>query len=267
MFALLRRHRLALFFVLAFLLSWYPWFIALARGRTTGPNPLGPLAAALIAIAIVSGKAGLKDLLRRLVRWRVGLGSYAVAVGLPILLCGLAALAAGAVARGPVNVAGIRWQDVVERFLFIFLFIGLGEEPGWRGYALPELQRRHTPAVATLILGAVWAVWHLPLIGTEFPLPIVPAFLVSLFGGAFVQTWLYNRTGGSILLQIILHATVNTIGAGIVFRWFSATDVPLLWWIYSTLWMAAGVVSLVALSRAGATHREPSTAIPAVVME
>ena len=252
---MLRRRRLALFFVLAFLLSWYPWFIALARGTTTGPNPLGPLVAALIVTAIASGKAGLRDLLAKLIRWRVGFTPYFVAVGLPILLCGFAFVAVAAVSQEPVRVSNVRWQDVVEKFIFIFLFIGLGEEPGWRGFALPELLRRHSSAVATLILASVWAVWHLPLMGTEFPLAVVPFFLVSLFGAAFVQTWLFERTQGSLLLQMVLHATVNTVGSGVVFQWFSGKDLQMLWLVNAALWISAGLTSLVVRRQTAARVR------------
>jgi membrane protease YdiL (CAAX protease family) len=239
---MLRRHRLALFFVLAFLLSWYPWFLALARGTTTGPNPLGPFAAALIVTAIAYGKGGLKELLGKLVRWKVGLSAYFVAIGLPIVLCALAAGAAAVVSPESVRITDVRALDVAESFLFVFLFIGLGEEPGWRGFALPELLQRHSPTIATLILASVWAVWHLPLIGTEFPLAIVPAFLFSLFGATFVQTWLFERTKGSLLLQMILHATVNTIGSGVVYRWFSGGGLLILWWLNAALWIVTGLV-------------------------
>jgi uncharacterized protein len=72
------------------------------------------------------------------------------------------------------------------------------EEPGWRGFALPHLQRRYTPMVATLILGLLWGVWHVPLYGPlGFVVPLVLAFF---------YTWLYNRTG-SVLLCILLHAS------------------------------------------------------------
>lgn len=243
----LYRNRLWLFFALAFPLSWYPWLIALARGSSTGPNPLGPFVAALIVTAIAYRWAGVKELLKRIVRWRVGVSSWLVAIGLPIVICAISAAIAGGVATDPLKITPVRWQDVVERFLFIFLFIGLGEEPGWRGYALPELQQRHSPFKATVILAAIWAVWHLPLMGTEFKPAIIPAFLIGLFGTSFVQTWLFNRSNGSVLLQMVLHATVNTLGAGLVFAWFSPRDVEMLWWINGALWLAAGLTAFFAV--------------------
>lgn len=240
-----RDHPLTVFLLLAFPLSWYPWILALLRGTTTGPNPLGPFVAALIVTAIASGRTGIRELLGKLLLWRVSPRYYLVVFGLPILICAVGAAFTVAAGHGTFKPAPISWPDLLETFIFILLFIGLGEEPGWRGFALPELQRRYSPAVATLLLAAVWAVWHLPLIGNEFPMPAVPPFLVSLLGGAFVQTWLFNRTRGSLLLQMVFHALVNTVGASLVFRWFSGNDVLMLRWSTAILWLAAGAASLV----------------------
>ena len=126
-------------------------------------------------------------------------------------------------------------REVPERFLFIFLFIGLGEEPGWRGFALPELQRRYSPLLASLILAPIWAIWHLPLVGNEFPWPIVPVFLLSLFGATFMLTWFFNRTNGSVLLPMLFHATVNSVGAGLIFSLFAGQALTALWYIYGTI--------------------------------
>jgi membrane protease YdiL (CAAX protease family) len=253
-----RDHPLTVFLLLAFPLSWYPWILALLRGTTTGPNPLGPFVAALIVTAMVSGRTGIRDLLGKLVLWRVRPRYYLVALGLPILISVLAAAFTVAAGDGTLKPAPISWSDLVESFLFILLFIGLGEEPGWRGFALPELQRRHSPAVATLILSAVWAVWHLPLIGSEFPMATVPPFLASLLGGAFLQTWLFNRTRGSLLLQMLCHAMVNTIGAGLAFRWFAGSDLLILRWSTAVLWLAAGAASVVLSSRSTSRHARES---------
>ena len=232
--------RLFWFFVLAFALSWYPWLIALARGATSGPNPLGPLVAALIVVGVTDRWRGVRELLARIVRWRVGFFPYAIALGLPILLCGLGVSITAVLATDPVKIAPVRWQDVIERFLFILLFIGLGEETGWRGFALPELQRRYSPLVSTLILAAIWTVWHLPLFGNEFQPAVIPAWTVSLLGASFVLTWLFNKTD-SVLLPMVMHATVNTMSA------FSPRDLQTYWWINAALWLAAGAV--VALRR------------------
>jgi len=244
--AFLKQHRLIAFFVIAYALSWYPWILALVRGRTSGPNPLGPLVAGIVVTAIIYGRSGLREFFSRLVRWRVGVKWYAVALIVPVLVCLIAAAITFCFAlRSQISVLSIeKMRELPDRFLFILLFIGLGEEPGWRGFALPHLQTKHSPLIASLILAPLWALWHLPLIGNEFPLPIVPAFLLSIFGGTFAQTWLFNRTKGSVLLPMLFHATINTVGAGLIFPLFSGAMLVLLWWIYGLVWLCAGLGAL-----------------------
>jgi membrane protease YdiL (CAAX protease family) len=244
--AFLKQHRLVAFFVLAFALSWYPWVIALIRGRTSGPNPLGPLVAGIIVTAIVSGRSGLREFFSRLVRWRVALKWYRVTFAAPALIC-LIAVAITLSFGWSWKVSG--WQieklrELPERFLFILLFIGLGEESGWRGFALPQLQTKYSPLMASLILAPVWALWHLPLIGNEFPLPIVIPFLLSIFGGTFALTWVFNGTKGSVLLPMLFHATINTVGAGLIFSLFSDMALIALWWTYGFVWLCIGLGAL-----------------------
>jgi uncharacterized protein len=181
----------------------------------------------------------------RIVRWRVGAKNYAIVFLTPILIClvaaGITVLVAG---PRPSALTIEKLREVPERFLFVFLFIGLGEEPGWRGFALPELQKKHSPLIASLILAPVWAVWHLPLVGNEFPWPIVPAFLLSLFGATFMLTWLFNRTNGSVLLPMLFHATVNSVGAGLIFPLFTGPALITLWYIYGVIWLSLGLATL-----------------------
>ena len=234
------RHELVAFFVLAFVLSWYPWVIALARGKTSGPNPLGPLVAALVVAGVASGWPGVRDLLGRMVRGRFGLRWYTVIFGLPIVICTVAVAIMAAFGSGIALPGATAWRELPERFIFILLFIGLGEEPGWRGFALSRLQKRHTPFIASLILAPIWALWHLPLMGDEFPLPVIPAFLMSLLGGTLIQTWMFNRTKGSVFAQMLFHATVNTAGAGLVFPLFKGSTFVNFWYVYASLWLIAG---------------------------
>jgi len=242
--AFFRRYSLIAFFVTAFVLFWYPWIIALLRGRTSGPNPLGPFVAAIIMTAVVSGRSGSREFFSRLVRWRVGAKPYAIVFVTPILVCLVAVGIALCFASLFSTLSIEKLQEVPERFLFIFLFIGLGEEPGWRGFALPQLQTKYSPLIASLILGSVWALWHLPLVGNEFPWPIVPAFLLSLFGATFMLTWLFNCTNGSVFLPMLFHATVNTIGAGLIFPLFSGAALIVLWYIYGVIWLCLGLAML-----------------------
>jgi membrane protease YdiL (CAAX protease family) len=241
--ATIARHQLIAFFVLAFLFSWYPWIIAMARGQTSGPNPLGPFIAALVVVGIANGWPGVRELLDRTVRARFGLRWYAVIFGLPVAMCA-AAVAIVATFGYPIELPGAAaWRELPERFVFIFLFIGLGEEPGWRGFALPRLQKQHSPLIASLILAPIWALWHLPLMGNEFPPLIIPAFLISLLGGTLIQTWLFNRSKGSVFAQMLFHATVNTVGAGLVFPLMKGSPFVPFWYVYAFLWLAVGLAT------------------------
>jgi len=244
--AFLKQHRLVAFFVIAFALSWYPWIIALARGRTSGPNPLGPFVAGIIMTAVVSGRSGLREFFGRFIRGRVRIRWYAVAFGVPVLLCLVAiAMTLCFVPHSQIPVLSIeKIRELPERFLFILLFIALGEEPGWRGFALPQLQAKHSPLIASAILAPIWALWHLPLMGNEFPWPIVAPFVLSVFGATFMLTWLFNGSKGSVLLPMLTHATVNTVGAGLMFPLFFGGTLILLWWIYSFIWLCAGLGAL-----------------------
>jgi membrane protease YdiL (CAAX protease family) len=257
--ATIARHELSAFFVLAFVFSWYPWIIALARGTTSGPNPLGPLIAALTVAGFAQGWSGVRELLARMVRARFGLKWYAVIFGLPVLFCAAAIAIMAAFGKSVPLPAATAWREMPDRFLFIFLFIGLGEEPGWRGFALPRLQQRHTPFVASLIIAPIWALWHLPLMGNEFPLAVVPAFLISLAGGTLIQTWLFNRTNGSVFAQMLFHATVNTVGAGLVFPLFKGPALVTFWYVYSALWLVAGL-AVIFSAGVGVLSRPPRNA-------
>ncbi len=252
------RHELIVFFGLACLFSWYPWIIALAQGRTSGPNPRGPLVAALLVGGIASGKAGLRDVLGRIVRVRFPLRWYFVILGLPVLICSLALTVMGLFGK-PLALPGTAaLRELPDRFIFIFLFIGLGEEPGWRGFALPRLQRGHSPVIASLILAPIWAVWHLPLLGNEFAPAVIPAFLISLVAGTLIQTWIFNRTRGSVFAQMLFHAMVNTVGSGLVFPLMKGPGFVTFWYVYALLWLAAGIA--VSASRSGGypASEEPS---------
>jgi len=209
-----------------------------------GPNPLGPLIAALIVSGIAEGWGGIRELLGRIVRVRIGLRWYAVIFGLPVVMCAAAAAIMAAFGNGIVLPGAAAWRELPDRFLFIFLFIGLGEEPGWRGFALPRLQKQYTPLIASLILAPVWALWHLPLMGNEFPVAIIPAFLISLLGGTLIQTWLFNRTKGSVFAQMLFHASVNTVGAGLVFPLFKGSTFVAFWYVYAALWLVAGAITV-----------------------
>src|SRR2546423_14927462 len=120
------RHELVVFFTLAFVFSWYPWVIALVRGRSSGPNPLGPFIAALIVAGITRGWTGIRELLGRMVRARIGLKWYAIIFGLPILLCAVALAIMAAVGQPIVLPTAEAGGELPERLMFIFFLLGAG---------------------------------------------------------------------------------------------------------------------------------------------
>jgi len=224
------RGRIVGFFALAYALSWL-WLlpIAAAGGRIVAgrgwpthlPALLAPLAAAVIVTARYDGRAGLADLGRRMVQVRVRLRWWVFAVS-PLLVLALVLLVDGVAGRAlPAAEDFARFSGVPSGWgtlgvaATIIVINGFGEETGWRGYALPHLERRHTPLTATLIVAGLWAGWHLPMFLVvdsfrTFTPAITVGWVIGLFCGAIVLTWLYNHTS-SILLVALWHGTYNII--------------------------------------------------------
>lgn len=214
----LTQDHLLAFFVLTIGLSWAAW-LPMALAGLASPwlrilGTFGPTVAALIVLSITEGRSGLREIGRRLLIWRVGLGWYLVsflmtpaillpAIGIHLLLVG----------------SGLRWNDpaqwylIVPAFLQVLFLSVLGEEIGWRGFALPRLQRRSSALWASLSLGTIWAVWHLPLFWVESnfhsEIPFALFFIQEL-ALATLFTWVFNNTRGSLLLAHLFHAASNT---------------------------------------------------------
>ena len=209
-----KRHDITVFLVLAFALSWSIWPLTLLNPESTPMLPYGPIIAVLVVLAFARGWAGVRDLLASMVRWRVGPGWYAVALVLPVAIT-LVALYLNALFGGPTPTAA-GFADLYTLpliFLTTTLFKGpLTEEPGWRGFLLPRLQSSYTPLVASLIVGVIWASWHLPLLLSDPSGQRPPVqFFVLLVAQSVVLAWVYNATRGSVLLVILMHGSANTI--------------------------------------------------------
>lgn len=175
----------------------------------------GPLVAAVVVTAQESGRAGLLSLLGRIVHWRIAPIWYGVVLLGPILLM-LAGLALEVVALGgqPPSLGALIGvlPILVIVTLYGVIFVTIGEEVGWRGYALPALQARYGALVSSMILGVMWAPWHLPVFFnpdthySDLPFVIQLAFQIPI---AILFTWVFNSTGGSVLMTILLHAVLN----------------------------------------------------------
>lgn len=222
-----RAHPGVSFFLLAWLFSWvFMVPLALSRHGRIGPLPgwlhylsaYGPLLAALVVGGLAEGAGGVRAWWARVTRWRASAGPWVLALS-PALLFAAAAVVER-LARGTwPEVAGLGrisfLPDLGAWALPLWLLnSGLGEESGWRGFALPALQRRFSPRVASLVIALGWMTWHVPAF---FYLPsyeqLGPGMLVGFFAGvlsgSFLLTWLANHSGGSALLPIVWHGLFN----------------------------------------------------------
>jgi uncharacterized protein len=231
--AWVKKHGLGVYFALALLLTWLieAPLIAARQGWTERPVPMvlhyfgayGPMLAAFVVTGLGEGTVGLKELLGRITRWRVGWKWFAVALLSPALLFGIG-VAVARILTGEWPSLGLLGRvnylpDLgLGAWLLWFLTFGLGEETGWRGFALPRLQRTRSAAASTLFLGLFWIVWHLPAFFyldtyQDLGLWMLPGFAFSVLCGAVVYTWIYNSTGGSILMAALWHASFNFFSA------------------------------------------------------
>lgn len=223
---LIGRNPLAAFFALAIGFSWsigIPLaFTAAGRAdRPAMPFSLhylvgyGPMVAALLLTWIIDGRSGIRELVGRVLKWRVR-PVWWLAAASPLI-------AFGCLAVGQRLLQG-RWVDFGllgqvqflpdlgwgALILWVFTF-GFGEEMGWRGYALPRLQGERSALSATLILSLFLAIWHVPAFFYLYDSSILVGWLVGMLAGAIVFTWFYNSSGGSILMVALWHGAFNFI--------------------------------------------------------
>jgi len=228
--ALLARHPLVAYFALAYALSWSVEIplAASAQGWMRWRVPFavhylaayGPLLAAVIMTWLTEGASGLKDLGARLVRWRVRPVWWVAGLS-PLILYATSAVTLR-ILRGTWTDIGLLGQvnflpDLGLGALFLWLLTyGIGEETGWRGFALPRLQRGRSALSASLVLAGFWIIWHLPAFlylptYARLGFAVLPWFALGIVSGAVVFTWLYNGSRGSILIAALGHATLNFV--------------------------------------------------------
>lgn len=217
----LRRFPVGSFFALTLALSWAVWVPGTLFLPETASTALlfvgsfGPAAAGAILTKAQGGS--LKAWLSDMARFRIGARWWLVAVGLPVALAAVSAVVY-ATWLGPLDLSTLsrRVPLWLVGLVVISLVGGGNEEPGWRGYALPTLQRNYSALTASLVIGVVWAVWHLPLYVLPGGLYAGRPFLlfapfVLLF--SVVITWFYNSTAGSVPAAMVLHAGLNSANA------------------------------------------------------
>ena len=190
------------------------------------------------------GRPGVRRVLRRLVQGRIGLRWYLAVLALAML----APLAVGVsiLMGGDTPVV----DNTIFGVLFLFAFMifpgsALGEEIGWRGFVLPRMQARHSALKASLLIGILWAPWHLPLwlTGSEgHPISLYVPFVVAVVASSVFYTWLYNNTGGSLLIVVLYHAASNLPITVLITPLGSQMAQPFLIYVALTVIAAVAVV-------------------------
>jgi uncharacterized protein len=253
----MRRSPLVAFFVIAFSITWFCQILGLLLAQRNALSLInednllhffallslrlapgeasaylvytlgaGPLVAALLVTWATGGRGGIEELWGRIKKWRVEPRWYLIVFLLPVALA-LISLTAG------VLVGGLRPSSYspllplayfIPFFLYMLVFTGLAEEPGWRGFALPHLQSRYSAVKSSWILGVLWGVWHFPSIiyynlATGVPtlalLPILIGLVLGIVGWTIVNTCVYNSTE-SVFLMIVLHGWYGTVNSYMV---------------------------------------------------
>lgn len=250
------------FFLLTFSATWILWAasFAISRGSVAVGPGLGVLAAAvfllgvfapaLVALALTDraeGRAATHALLGRIFKWDVGWQWYLFALAyMPVVKLSVAVVHRVVTGAWP-RFGETPWYLMVGA-IAISTWAQAGEEIGWRGYALPRLSQQFGLAPASIILGIIWATWHLPLFffpGSDTRGQSFPLYLLQVTALSVALAWLYWRTGGSLLLVMLLHAAVNNTKDIVPSADLNATN-PLAfshslvaWLTVAMLWIAA----------------------------
>jgi membrane protease YdiL (CAAX protease family) len=231
-----RRYPLVAFFVLAYALTWWVYPLLSISPLIGLLGLFGPALAAILVTAATDGRAGVRALLRRAVHWRVPLPWWLLALGLPALLSLVAAVLYVVVRPGSALPLGrLTALDLVLVVLVV------GEELGWRGYALPSLLERFSPLVASLILGLLWGLWHVPTFfipGTPQHGQPVVAFLLLTVAYSILLTFLWRPTAGSVLVATLAHGMIN-VSQGF---FLAGVDPSVRYWLLVISYGAAAVV-------------------------
>lgn len=272
----MRKRPLLLFFIITFAITWGMGALIIifgpqlqaAFGEMDLDKPFykaffhlavyGPAFSAFVVIALIHGVAGVKAYLRRFLHWRAGVGWYLlVLVGIPAIHIfgrGVFGLLGGTVPSYPHD----PWFMVIPMSLFALVNDPGGmEELGWRGFALPLLQKKFNALGASVILGVIWGIWHLPAFyisatpQSDFSLPLFILGTVSL---AIIMTAVYNATGGSIPLAFLFHWQVNNA--------FGFSIYPQGEWISSVSFAVVALILVVILGPRNLGRAKYTEAVP-----
>jgi uncharacterized protein len=260
----IRKQSLLFFILLTLLISWLPWYTG---GK--GIFVFGPSIAGVITIAMTTGKDGLRELMKRALKWKVGFKWWLIALFLPALLT-LFALGINLLVGAnmpPFTFFKKEWYLLPVFFSITLVGGPLGEEFGWRGFALPHLQKFNSPWMASVILGLMWGLWHIPqffnpdAVHYELGLGRIPLYVLAEVGLATLMTWVYNKTNDSLLVGGLIYHNADNFWGVVLLTSTTMTaalggesaGVDLVFWTISagiTL-LAALIVSIATKGRLG----------------
>lgn len=274
-----RRHPIVSYFILAFAGTWIiisplvmdalgliklseaAWMLFYLLASLTGPN-----LAAFWVTGVIEGRAGMSRLFRRIFQVRAGLQWYAVVlfVFLGIWLIAYSLLYKGAPLANLAANPSLLLSMFLPNVVIGLLIPSIAEEPGWRGFALPRMQKTYGPIVATLVLGILHGIWHLPALFTPMLGPFTMngfiIFVLTAAAGTFIYTWVFNNTRGSVWIAMVLHASSNA--ASKLVSELIPKDVELTGWLklLSSGWInviafALAAILLVILTRGTLGYR------------
>jgi membrane protease YdiL (CAAX protease family) len=246
------------FFGMSFLIPWGIWIYLAVSGRSSQVlfwvAGFGPTWAALLLTVLQGGWRTLGQFLKGIYQRRAPWRWYVFSLlGTPlVMLLGLGShiLLGGARPQfldpNHLVTSWAQLPGILIVFVYVFVFTALGEEPGWRGFALPRLQANFSPFLSSLILGLTWACWHLPLfwVAGNFhqDLP-VSWFMLQVTGSTFLYTWMYNRTRGDLLTSLIFHTASNAaVGLLPILPLDNGGSLRPLWLVVGILWLMVSLV-------------------------
>lgn len=259
-----QHHRLLTFSLMAYTISWsllIGGFLGVQSGTLNPDGPLvglaiqvaaaGPLIAAVIVLTLTSGRSGLAELGRSIIRWRVNPLWYAfIFVGMPFLMVAAISVFYPGLITGLMDNWPLLYTKLPLDIAFIAVVTGLAEEPGWRGYAQPTANQRYRPLLAALVVSLIWAGWHLPnaLFGQTLT-DTATHFLATVVNG-FVLAWAYNSTR-SVLVVMLLHGAQNATNGVIraLFDGIAATPTATTYFLISALTFGALMIVVAVLTR------------------
>ena len=218
---------LILYFVLAYAISWAIGIPLVLEHQGLMARMLpdwahyfvayGPLLSAVIVTWLSEGRDGLNKLSERLTLWKVQpiwwFAAFSPLIIGAVIIIGLVLVTGESISIARLGEVNYLPPLGIGALVLWFMTFGIGEETGWRGYALPHLQKNRSALSATLILAVLWALWHLPQFFYLFDPTIAIGWGLGLFAGAIVFTWLFNSASGSILIVAVWHGCFNFISA------------------------------------------------------